>query len=150
MGADLVLETVSQLTEGHLEALPQYSYYNHEKELKNAPKIFKEHCHISWDQSGKEVNNLIRGLSPYPTAFSYLEKSASKKILCKVFSASFEAANHAEAPGSIHTDGKKTLKVAVKDGFVQIHSIQQEGKRRMDVRDFLAGINLFSEPCQFF
>lgn len=149
MGADLVLETVNRLAEGDLEALPQDSYYNHEKELKIAPKIFKEHCHIHWELSGKDVNNLIRGLSPYPTAFTYLEKSASKKILCKVFSASFEATIHSEAPGSIDTDGKKTLKVAVKDGFIQIHSIQQEGKKRMDVRDFLAGINLFSEQCQF-
>ena len=149
LGAKLVLETVTLINEGNLKAHSQESFFNREEELRNAPKIHKEHCRISWDQPGREVNNLIRGLSPYPAAFTTLEKSAGKKILCKVFSATFKVTDHHESPGSIRTDGKKTLEVAVKDGFIQIHSIQQEGKRRMDVRDFLAGINLFSEPCRF-
>jgi len=149
MGALLVVKTIHGLDSGNLKAQSQKHFFRSPAELKNAPKIFKEYCLISWGNPGLKVNNLIRGLSPYPAAFTYLEKSKAKKIMCKIYSSTFETSGHPPSPGTIQTDGKSILKVAVNDGYINIHSIQQEGKRRLNVADFLSGINLISEPCWF-
>ena len=109
--------------------------------LKKAPKIYKEDCRIDWKQPGEKVANLIRGLSPYPAAFTTLEMESGKKLQCKIFRASFEAAARGDAPGTIFTDGKTSLDVAVKDGLIHVHSLQMEGKKQMDIPDFLRGFN---------
>ncbi len=149
LGAQLVLKTVQQLSAGDLKAHPQEKFITNLAMLKKAPKISREDGRIHWDRPGGEVNNLIRGLSPYPGAFTYLSKPEGEKVLCKLFSSTFETAQHQEPYGSIHSDGKKNLRVAVKEGFIGIHSIQQEGKRRMDIADFLAGISLPSSQSRF-
>ena len=149
LGATLVLETVNRLVSGRLEALSQESFSTGEAELMHAPKINKDLRHISWDQPGTNVNNLIRGLSPSPAAFSFLNRSEAKKVLFKIFSSAFEVAAHTEPPGTIRSDGKNFLKVAVRDGYITLHSVQQEGKRRMDIGEFLAGFNLVSGPHWF-
>ncbi len=150
MGSSLVSETVAQLASGHLKPKTQELYIKNGEVLKKAPKIFKEDCRVDWKQSGSVVNNLIRGLSPYPTAITFIEQSDKKKVLCKIFRASFEEQDVSELPGSFQTDGKTFLKVAVGNGYIQIHSIQQEGKRRMSIRDFLAGFNFSPGPYRFF
>jgi len=148
-GASLVLETVRRMSAGSLKAKSQDGYADPKDALKRAPKIFKEDCRIRWDLPGKEVSNLIRGLSPYPGAFTYLYKKEEEALLCKIFSATFEALPHKDPPGTIFTDGKRRLEVAAKDGVIDIHTIQQEGKRKMDARDFLAGFSLSSGQSRF-
>lgn len=103
--------------------------------LKHAPKIFTETCQIDWNKTVEEVHNLIRGLAPYPTAFTVLD---GKKL--KVYKAEKEisAANTIE-PGKHFTDGKTYLKFSASDGFIHIKELQLEGKKRMLVEDFLRG-----------
>lgn len=149
MGASLVLKTVRELAAGSLEAKSQDQFTEPGISLKNAPKIFKEDCRIQWDRPGREINNLIRGLSPYPGAFTYLSREEEEPLSCKIFSATFEALPHKDSPGTIHSDGKRRLEVAVKDGVVDIQTLQLEGKRKMDVKDFLAGFRLSSEQYRF-
>ncbi|MCK4745489.1 MAG: methionyl-tRNA formyltransferase [Bacteroidales bacterium] len=144
LGAGLVVQTVQKLATGSVRPKSQNHMTEPGNLLRTAPKIYKEDCRLQWNNEGLKVLNLIRGLSPYPTAYSYLTKNDGGKVLCKIFSAAFEEASHRETPGTIRSDGKKYLDIAVKDGFININSIQQEGKQRMNVRDFLAGINLSS------
>ena len=150
LGATLVLETVLQLTAGKLEAKSQDQYLGSESGLNLAPKIFKENCRIDWKLRGERIFNHIRGLSPYPGAYTMLKKEAGEALQCKIFKATFEASPQKDAPGTISTDGKHSLKVSVKDGMIHVHSIQLEGKRKMDIRDFLAGFKLMNESYRFF
>lgn len=148
-GASLVLATVKGLSKGELEARSQEDFLDQMGELKKAPKIFKEDCKIDWTQTGTRVFNQIRGLSPYPGAFSHLRKDSGDRVICKIYAAAFRAENHQQSPGSVHTNGKTELEVAVPGGWIQVLSLQQEGKRRMEIRDFLAGANLTTGLCQF-
>jgi len=148
-GAGLVLQTVEGLATGSLQALSQDSLISASSELKKAPKIFKEDCRVNWEQDGVKVFNTIRGLSPYPGAFTYLHKAHGEGVLCKIFRANFSPALQHQPTGTIRTDGKVNLEVSVLGGWIQIFSIQQEGKRRLEIREFLAGSNLTSGPCRF-
>lgn len=148
-GAALVLETVRQLAAGQLLARPQNQYMDSEIALKKAPKIFKEDCRIDWMLPGERVYNLIRGLSPFPGAFTFLEKEGGGRLQCKIFSSTFEAGAPGEKAGTIKSDGKRELEVALTDGVLHIHSIQLEGKRRMNIKDFLAGFSLRSGVYRF-
>jgi methionyl-tRNA formyltransferase len=141
LGAKLVLETVQGLAGGHLEARSQEQFMESAGILKKAPKIFKEHCRIDWTLPGEKLFNLIRGLSPYPGAFSFLERKDMKALQCKIFKAAFEPGTPSGKPGAIDSDGKEVFRVACRDGHIQVHSIQMEGKRRMDIKDFLRGFN---------
>jgi methionyl-tRNA formyltransferase len=105
-----------------------------EGEIKHAPKIFTETCKMDWSKTVDEIYNLIRGLSPYPCAFTYL----NNKML-KVYRAEKEIEVNAFDNGSMHTDGKTFLKFACSDGFIHVTDIQLEGKKRMKVEDFLRG-----------
>jgi len=149
LGADLVLETVRRLIAGSLEAKPQDRYIGDASLLKKAPKIFREDCRIRWDLEGEKLFNLIRGLSPYPGAFTMLESETGRALQCKILKASFEPVSHRDAPGTISTDGHSFFRVAVKDGLMQVHSLQMEGKRSMEIRDFLRGFNPGNETCWF-
>ena len=144
MGAGLVLKTVQQLAGSNLEARSQDKWIKPGVVFSKAPKIHKEDCRIDWNRPGKTVVNLIRGLSPYPGAYTRLEKGEDKKILCKIYRATFAPSIHNHQPGTIITDGKKAMKVAVRDGFIQVYSLQQEGKREMQTEAFLQGINMTS------
>jgi methionyl-tRNA formyltransferase len=149
LGANLVLETVRQLSGGKLEARSQDQYTDPLTVLNLAPKIFKEDCRIDWNLSGEKIFNLIRGLSPYPGAYTMLESKGGKALHCKIFRASYELVPHQDAPGTISTDGVRSFEVAVSDGLIHVHSIQMEGKRRMDIRDFLPGFNPGNETFWF-
>jgi methionyl-tRNA formyltransferase len=78
-----------------------------------------------------------------------LERETEEALQCKIFNATFEEVSHQHAPGTISTDGKHSLKVSVKDGLIHIHTIQQEGKRKMDIRDFLAGFSFVNGVSRF-
>lgn len=148
-GASLVLDTIRQISGGSLKAKPQDGYLEPGSDLKKAPKIFKDDCRIHWDRPGQDILNLIRGLSPYPGAFTFLSREKDEAFHCKIFSATFEAKIHKDAPGSIQSDGKRRLEVAVQDGIIDIQSIQLEGKRKMEVRDFLAGFSFRPGQSRF-
>jgi methionyl-tRNA formyltransferase len=133
VGAGLLVKTVKAIEAGNYTEQPQPQ----SDELKHAPKIFKEHCLIDWNQSGDKIYNLIRGLSPYPTAFTKL----NDKTL-KVFKAEFEEKEPGISPGSFLSDGKTYLKFAARDGFIKFTDLQYEGKKRMQVDEFLRGMRL--------
>jgi len=149
LGAGLVLETVERITEGRLEAHSQDQFMEPDAVLRKAPKIFKEDCRIDWDLPGRTIFNMIRGLSPYPGAFTMLEREGREPLICKIFKATFESVPHTHQPGNILTDGRQSLTVAVSDGMLHIHSVQQEGKRRMDIKDFLAGFSITNGATRF-
>lgn len=129
-GAQLVLRSLQLIENG--------TYTTNEQELlpgvKHAPKIFTEHCLINWNTTAEQVHNLIRGLSPYPAALTHL----GGKVL-KVYRSSKEVKAVSAAPGTIESDGKTFIKVAVQDGFVYLHELQLEGKKRMKTDEFLRG-----------
>jgi methionyl-tRNA formyltransferase len=106
-------------------------------DLKQAPKIFKETCNINWNQPTETVYNLIRGLSPSPTAYTEL---AGKTL--KIFKAEQQTMHPAIQPGGFLTDNKTYLKFAAKDGFISVTDLQLEGKKRMGIEEFLRGNKL--------
>ncbi|MDR6783454.1 methionyl-tRNA formyltransferase [Pedobacter africanus] len=132
-GAELLVKTVKAIEQDDFKEWPQPQ----SDELKHAPKIFKEHCQIDWNQPAKVIYNMIRGLSPYPTAFTRL----NDKTL-KVFRAELEDKETGLAAGAFLSDGKSYLKFAAKDGFIKLTDLQYEGKKRMKVEEFLRGIRL--------
>jgi methionyl-tRNA formyltransferase len=133
VGADLLVKTVTAIANDNYQEQPQPAV----EELKHAPKIFKENCFIDWNQPTSVVHNMIRGLSPYPTAFTKL----NDKTL-KIFKAEPEDKESGIAAGGFLTDGKTFLKFATKDGFIKLQDIQYEGKKRMSVEEFLRGVRL--------
>lgn len=135
-GAGLLVKTVKAVESGRYTENPQHQLAEG-VELKHAPKIFKENCKIDWNQPTEKVFNLIRGLSPYPTAYTIL----SEKIL-KVFGAEFELTETGEEPGEFLSDNRTFLKVAAQDGFIILTDVQLEGKKRMGISEFLRGIRL--------
>ena len=120
MGAGLVLETVDLLLEGKADAVPQEEFYKDPSELRPAPKIFKETCRIDWHQPVKRIYDFIRGLSPYPAAWT-------------------------EIVGTVRTERKSYIDVAVEDGYLRLLSIQLAGKKRLPVADFLNGFKQIGE-----
>jgi len=135
-GAGLLVKTVKAVESGRYTENPQEQLADG-IELKHAPKIFKENCNINWDQPAEKAYNFIRGLSPYPTAYTTL----NDKIL-KVFGAEYELAETSEQPGEFFSDNRTFLKVSAKDGFVHLTDVQMEGKKRMGIEEFLRGVRL--------
>ncbi|MCY1721660.1 methionyl-tRNA formyltransferase [Prolixibacteraceae bacterium Z1-6] len=145
IGAKLVLQTVDALADGNYEAIPQSELID-ETEIKHAPKIFKEDCKIDWSEDVETVRNLIRGLSPYPAAWSSLvHTETAKEIPTKIFFAMQVEDNKDTVPGTIESDGKNFVKVACANGWLQITDLQIAGKKRMKVQDFLRGFQQIGE-----
>jgi methionyl-tRNA formyltransferase len=130
IGAKLLVKTVEGLARGSLKEIPQTL----SADTKHAPKIFTETCRINWQQPADAIHNLIRGLSPYPGAFTYL----NEKML-KVYKSKKEKVAHQRQPGDIDTDKKTFLKFACADGYIHILELQLEGKKKMPVEEFLKG-----------
>ncbi|WP_167605951.1 methionyl-tRNA formyltransferase [Maribellus sediminis] len=144
IGAGLVVETVDALASGDYKAIPQEELAG-ETEIKHAPKIFKDDCKIDWSKDVESVRNLIRGLSPYPAAWTTLvHEKSGQEISAKMFFV-MHADGKTTKPGSIETDGKNYLKVACGDGWLQITDIQLAGKKRMKTNDFLRGFQQIGE-----
>lgn len=136
-GANLLLHTVNCIAGSNYKAVEQDKLLPG-KELHPAPKIFKEHCKINWTKKGKEIHDLIRGLSPYPTAWTEF-KNGNEVITMKIFESRYAQSNHSQVTGEIISDYKTFLKIAVADGYIEIISIQQPGKRRLEIVEFLRG-----------
>ena len=142
MGADMVRETVDAIIAGTVKPIPQDQMLTAGQQPSPAPKIFKDTCRIDWNRSAEELYNHIRGLSPYPAAWTTLAGEDGKEITTlKIYQTSEPiafAAGACPAPGTIRTD-RKSLCVACGDGWLQVLSLQQSGKKRMDTDAFLRG-----------
>jgi methionyl-tRNA formyltransferase len=138
-GAELVVDTVKGLVEGSVETRIQQSFIQGAEVLKPAPKLTRELCHIDWTDTTRHIYNLIRGLSPYPAAYTELTDGVSAPVQLKVYAAEKMEWSGPEAPGSLLTDGKNYLAVRTADGAVSLKSLQLAGKKRMDVGAFLLG-----------
>lgn len=135
IGAQLLVKTVKGLSDSNLAQTPQNSEFRiMNYELKHAPKIFTETCKIDWNKTTDEVFNLIRGLSPYPAAFTFLN---GKQL--KIFKAGKIKKAVSAVPGSFETDHKTFLHFACNDGYISILELQLEGKKKMLTGDFLRG-----------
>ncbi|MCF8335624.1 MAG: methionyl-tRNA formyltransferase [Bacteroidales bacterium] len=143
LGADLVRETVEAIQEDNYQTVPQDELIKNRKSLKKAPKIFKDDCRIKWDKTSYEIYNFIRGLTPYPGAQTVFTNS--KQLSLKIFMASPEKKEHNYACGTVFSDHKSFIKVATSDGFIRLEQIQQSGKKRMDVKEFLKGFRNIEE-----
>jgi methionyl-tRNA formyltransferase len=134
-GAELVVQTVKAVEAGNYPQIPQPSA----ETLKSAPKIFKETCEINWAQSSEAIRNFVRGLSPYPTAWTTLNGK-----ICKVFKTSVvneqEPSNSTDS--ALRTDNKTYLRFKTADGWLAIEELQLEGKKRMGIEEFLRGTKL--------
>ncbi len=138
-GAALMLKTLKTIESGSYTLVSQQELIAEKvQELKHAPKIFKENCKINWNKSPGEIHNLIRGLSPYPAAWTEFEWNGQRQSF-KIFSSEKENINHNHSHGQIFTDSKTYLKVACEAGFIKIHELQLAGKKRLSVQEFLKG-----------
>ena len=145
MGAGLVLETVDLLLEGKTDAVPQEEFYKDPSELRPAPKIFKETCRIDWLQPVKRVYDFIRGLSPYPAAWTEIVSPEGVRTALKIYQAEKRPAAHELPVGTIRTDRKSYIDIAVEDGYLRLLSVQLAGKKRLPVTDFLNGFKQIGE-----
>jgi methionyl-tRNA formyltransferase len=138
-GASLIIKTVDAISEDNYPQSPQSSLYPDGKVLKPAPKIFKDDCKINWNNPVIVLRNFIRGLSPYPTAFTKIKTNDGEELSIKIFESIPEIIHHQIKPGTIISDGKNYLKFAATDGFILVNSLQLEGRKRLDIKDFLRG-----------
>lgn len=139
IGADLVLKTVNAIEVNEYPETDQAVLIAQGEREKHAPKLFKDDCKIDWTKSTNEIHNFIRGLSPYPTAFSNFVSPEGKAHSVKIFKTLKEVKSHSHPINSLHTDAKTFLKVAVKDGYINVLELQLAGKKKMAVTDFLRG-----------
>ena len=149
LGNKVVVETIRKIENGEVTALPQEELAESQT-LKPAPKISKEFCNVDWSQDCQTVYNHIRGLSPYPAAHTGILSENGETIDLKIFNSEIERCQSQLPIGSIVTDNKKFLKVALKDGFIHLTCVQQAGKRAMPISDFLRGTQLIGTwkvPC---
>jgi methionyl-tRNA formyltransferase len=146
-GARLVIKTIQDLADNKAVAIPQSAVMQRNSAIKSAPKIYPEDCNVNWTKDVIEVNNLVRGLSPYPCARSWFVNDKGETTLFKIFEGYPEVAEHKSAPGAIESDGKSFLKIACRNGYLRILSIQIEGKKKLNITDFLRGFRIsdFSE-----
>ena len=140
LGSRLVLKTLDAVIDETIRPQPQSNYIENEKELKPAPKIYKETCRINWNRPVQEIHNFVRGLSPYPAAWTEFEVNG-EKMNFKIFATRANREAHQLQPGEIITDNKTTLQIAAQDGLIEILDIQLSGKKRMKTGDFLNGFS---------
>ena len=145
LGADLTVKTLQDILADNVKPIPQNQIPA--DELRPAPKIFKETCRIDWNQPTAKINDFIRGLSPYPAAWTILHSPSAPAQDFKVFDAK-PVLNAPKLPvGTITTDGKKTLIVSTSDGALELLEVQLAGKKRMTIASFLCGNDM--SDCSF-
>jgi len=132
IGAGLVVKTIRGMIDGTLQEKPQAMV--DAADLKMAPKIFATDCEIKWEDKIQKIYNQIRGLSPFPGAFTLLESK-----ICKIFHSRMEIKSQPGKTGKMETDGKTWLRYSASDGYIYIEEMQLEGKKKMGIADFLRG-----------
>lgn len=143
LGSETVIDTLKVIESGNVKTTIQEDT----AEIKTAYKLNKENCKIDWTKSGAEINNLIRGLSPYPASWCFLKDKEEEQTI-KIYEAKLLPETHSHEAGSLICS-KKEIKVAVEDGYIQILSLQLPGKKRMQVAELLNGIT-FSESAKVY
>ncbi|PAM94085.1 methionyl-tRNA formyltransferase [Flavobacterium sp. IR1] len=143
LGSTTVIDTLQVIEKGNVTTIIQEDG----TEIKTAYKLNKENCKIDWTKSGEEINNLIRGLSPYPAAWCFL-KDKDEELSIKIYEAKLVPEAHSFEIGSL-ISSKKEIKIAVNNGFIQLLSLQLPGKKRMQVAELLNGIT-FSETAKVY
>lgn len=141
IGGDLVLETTKDILHDRVESIPQQLKIPDDEKLAKAPKIFKEDCRINWNKNIEDVYNFIRGLSPYPAAFTELTNEDGNIIMIKIYNASKQVIDVNVHAGSIVID-ENNFKISCSNGYLKILELQQSGKKRMPIIDFLRGTKL--------
>jgi methionyl-tRNA formyltransferase len=144
-GAQQILDAVKIIESGSVNLIEQTSL---EGNWKHAPKIFKEDCKIDWSKQAAQIHNLIRGLSPYPSAWTEGVDSKNNNLHFKVYKSVIEISNHNLKIGSVVTYNKTYLKVAYNDGFINIKEIQLAGKKKLQIEELLRGFQ-FSDDFRF-
>jgi len=144
IGAELVTQTVERIAAGDLQPVEQSPAG--EETLRPAPKIFRENCEIDWSETGERIVNLVRGLAPYPAAWTTIRLDGEEIATIKIYEVHFEPGGGYGSCGTICSDGRSFLSVRCRDGAVGIESLQMAGKRRMQAREWLAG---FRDPEQY-
>ena len=150
VGAELLAETIGKIKKNEIKAQPQENFIG-KLELKHAPKIFRETCKINWNNSTEKIYNLIRGLSPYPAAYSDLSEEGKELVSIKIVETDKEEILKQiqnKPPGNIETDGKTYLRIYTNDGSLSILSLQYPGKKRLSIEEFLKG-NKIHEGAKF-
>lgn len=137
IGSHLVIRTVEKLASGNYTTIEQM--HIDETTLRPAPKIFKEDGRIDWTRPAEHIHNLVRGLSPYPAAWTPIYKDGAEIASAKIFTTHYELADHGVTPGTMRSDNKSYLAMAAADGWVYIDEMQLAGKRRMAIKDVLLG-----------
>lgn len=140
MGAELVVETMERITMGDVSTMPQ----DDGVAVNPAPKIFKEDCKINWQKSAIELHNFVRGLSPYPAAFTEVKNDKGQVLSLKVLETEVIDQTVSEQPGTLISDGKKQLYFATDEGYLSIKRLQLAGKKAMTTEELLRGTKLFS------
>jgi len=146
VGADMVIETIKILVEGNYKPINQEGLSIASGILHKAPKIFHEHCRIDWwNKSARDIQNLIRGLSLKPGAFTELISTEGTIYTLKILSSDYVENASAILPGTIETDKRKFIKIYTRDGFINLKEVQVSGKKVMKVEELLRGFKLNSE-----
>jgi methionyl-tRNA formyltransferase len=138
LGNKLVVETIKKIENNDIQAVAQEDLAAGTV-LKDAPKIFKDFCNIRWSQDCQTIYNHIRGLSPYPTAHTCLKSDNGDTLDLKIYKTEIELTQPNVQSGAIVTDGKSFLKIAANDGFIHLITLQQAGKKAMNIEEFLRG-----------
>ncbi|WP_343616384.1 methionyl-tRNA formyltransferase [Flavobacterium sp.] len=143
LGSTTVIDTLKVIENGNVKTTIQEDH----DDIKTAYKLNKENCKINWTKSGNEINNLIRGLSPYPAAWCFL-KDKNEELNIKIYEAKLVSDQHSYEIGKL-ISSKKEIKIAIKDGFIELLSLQLPGKKRMQVSELLNGIT-FSDDAKLY
>jgi methionyl-tRNA formyltransferase len=146
IGADLVVKTIDGIASGKSAAIDQHLIENNVP-LRPAPKLFKADCKIDWNRDSLSLYNFIRGLSPYPAAWSELLTREGDVLKVKIFFARPVKVTQAEKPGTLFTDNRSFLHVSTGDGMIAIERIQLEGKKQMNTPEFMHGFP--AAGCRF-
>lgn len=134
VGAELILKSVKTIESGNYELKPQ-----DDTTAIHAPKIFKDTCKINWNNKAQHIYNLIRGLSPYPAAFTEFTDAKGIITSLKIYVSEIELTTHSHANGEVITDNKTFVKIACDGGLIKLKELQLQGKKRMGVEEFLRG-----------
>lgn len=141
-GANLVRKTVDLILDDKVDAIPQEQIIENEKDLKPAPKIFKETCRIDWNKPVKDIYNFIRGLSPYPTAWTEMHTPDGQIIPVKIYDSNIILTDDQHDIGALITDNKNGIAIAGKEGVINIEELQLPNKKRMKTKELLRGYTL--------
>lgn len=141
-GGDTVVRTVEAIVAGNATAVAQSAMYINECDLRPAPKIFRDTCRIDWTKGIDAVYDFVRGMSPYPAAWCELTDESGNDIALKVYDVVKERCSHNKECGTLVSDGKSFMKVAVDGGYISLVTVQLAGKKRMPVADLLNGFSV--------